>query len=133
MLPKVPKKFCKFGHDTEVCGRTKHHTCRECAKRHQSNRYWKHKDVRNQGSVNIRRLKRYGITVAQYNELILKQNGVCAICKTEGNKQSLSVDHSHETGKIRGLLCHNCNLAIGLCHDDIAILKASIEYLALNK
>lgn len=122
-------RFCKFNHDTEVYGRNSSNTCRECARRHQRTRYWKHRDIRNKGSVDIRRLRRYGITVAQYNELILKQNGACAICKTEGNRQSLSVDHDHETGRIRGLLCHNCNLAIGLCHDSIEILKASIEYL----
>lgn len=132
MLVKSHKRFCKLGHDTEICGRTKHNTCKECAKTHQQTRYWKHRDIRNQGSVNARRLSRYGITGEQYNELINKQNGVCAICKTEGNKRSLSVDHDHRSGKIRGLLCHNCNLSLGLCHDSVETLQAAIEYLKTN-
>jgi len=66
-----------------------------------------------------------------------KQNGLCLICgnaetsrnpKT-GEPRSLAVDHDHETGKIRGLLCTFCNTALGKFHDDVEILKKAIDYL----
>lgn len=75
------------------------------------------------------RKRKYGITEEQYNELFTKQKGVCAICsKKEISKlkQSLSVDHCKETSKIRGLLCHSCNLAIGyLKHNPELMYRAA--------
>lgn len=80
---------------------------------------------------NIKR--KYGISISEYEELLVKQNGVCAICKgtkTSSNKNGrFCVDHDHETGKIRGLLCSNCNTALGLMKDDITRLARAIEYL----
>ena len=56
------------------------------------------------------RLKRlYGITLAQYEEMLEKQGGVCALCGKHPSKNSLCVDHSHVTGRVRGLLCYFCN------------------------
>lgn len=59
--------------------------------------------------------RRYGITLEQYNQLFLKQNGCCGSCgrPDNGNGGNLCVDHNHITGKIRGLLCHFCNMALG--------------------
>lgn len=80
-------------------------------------------------------LKNYGITFRDYQDLFNKQNGVCAICKlpeTRHNGQnimSLAVDHNHTSGYVRGLLCANCNRAIGLLKDDINLLKNAINYL----
>ncbi len=73
----------------------------------------------------------YGITVEQYAVLNAKQNGVCAICgKPEPRKKKrLHVDHCHRTGKIRGLLCGNCNTAIGKLGEDVNVLKAAIRYI----
>lgn len=66
--------------------------------------------------------KNFGITKEKYQELLKRQNYVCALCKqpeTAGDPKyntirSLAVDHDHETGEIRGLLCSNCNLSIGI-------------------
>lgn len=76
-------------------------------------------------------IKTYGLTVERYNELLEKQNHVCAIC---GNKPKnrLCVDHDHKTGKVRSLLCNKCNTAIGNANEDIGILKKMIEYLELS-
>jgi hypothetical protein len=83
-------------------------------------------------------LKRlYGITLNQYNELLESQNGACAICGkretatgTYSNKiRSLAVDHNHVTGKIRGLLCYDCNTSLGKFKDNIKILQSAINYL----
>ena len=78
----------------------------------------------------------FGITLEQYNKLLEEHNGVCAICKTKefikdsiGNVRRLAVDHNHKTGKIRGLLCFNCNQMLGKAKDNKQILINAIEYL----
>lgn len=77
---------------------------------------------------------KYGITVDRYNEILQIQNGCCAICRTSKSSgphgsQRLAIDHCHDTGKVRGLLCNNCNRAVGLFKDDPIVLKSAIEYL----
>ena len=76
----------------------------------------------------------YGITLEQYNQMFVDQNGVCAIC---GNMQkdgrSLCVDHSHMDNHVRGLLCLDCNSGIGHLKDDINLLLKGIEYLNKTK
>lgn len=76
-------------------------------------------------------LKRlYGITLEQYAEMFSEQGEVCAICKAEcGTKKSLSVDHDHATGKVRGLLCNGCNTSLGQFKDSQILLQRAIEYL----
>lgn len=76
-------------------------------------------------------LKYYGITENEYNNLYKKQNGVCAICggKQRKNNKYFCIDHDHKTKKVRGLLCHNCNVALGLINENKEILKKMIEYL----
>jgi len=73
---------------------------------------------------------RYGLTPAQYDEMLTRQDGVCAICRM-GNSayDRLHVDHDDRTGKIRGLLCNNCNRGIGHLKDSIPNLRAAIRYL----
>jgi len=74
---------------------------------------------------------KYGINQVQYDLMLKSQNGICKMCgKTpKENKQSLSVDHNHKTGKIRGLLCTNCNRGIGLLQDDPELLRIGADYL----
>lgn len=75
------------------------------------------------------KLKRlYSITAEQYNQFFVKQKGVCVICNKKDSK-SLSVDHDHRTGKVRGLLCQKCNTGIGMFEDNINLLKQGIKYL----
>ncbi len=78
--------------------------------------------------------RRFGITQEQYEAILKKQDGLCAICsKPQGSgtnqDKRLAVDHDHKTGKIRGLLCTNCNPGLGFFKDDIVFLKRAIEYL----
>ncbi len=78
-------------------------------------------------------LRSYGITIEQYNQTLINQGGVCAICKglsTDG--KSLHVDHNHKLGGIRGLLCSRCNKVLGSMRDDISLLKEVIKYLESN-
>lgn len=73
----------------------------------------------------------YGITILEYNTLLLKQGGVCAICGTDkSGKRLFHVDHNHETNKVRGLLCHSCNTGIGLLKDSPLLLAKALLYLA---
>jgi hypothetical protein len=74
------------------------------------------------------RLKRYGISPAEYDALLAKQDGACAICRRR-SKGRLCVDHCHVTGMIRGLLCNECNGALGYLKDDQASLVAALAYL----
>lgn len=76
-----------------------------------------------------RDLKKYGITLEQYNEKLLNQNNVCAICQSPPGKKRLAVDHNHTTGAVRDLLCIKCNTGLGLVNDNIELLKKLIEYL----
>jgi hypothetical protein len=81
--------------------------------------------------------KKYGITLKEYNELLESQNYVCSICGKKENhihnktkkKTDLAVDHCHDTGKIRGLLCTNCNIGIGYFKNNSDLLIAAAEYL----
>lgn len=75
---------------------------------------------------------KYGITLEQYDEMFEAQGGTCLICGNEGGERDLAVDHSHETGEVRGLLCLNCNAGIGNLRDDIELLKKAIKYLERN-
>ncbi len=74
--------------------------------------------------------RKYGITLEAYDAMLKEQGGVCAICKQENkHKYPFPVDHCHTTGKIRGILCHNCNLILGNAKDNSDILRAAIGYL----
>lgn len=78
-------------------------------------------------------MTRYGISITEYNRLLEQQNGVCAICeKPERLKRKLSVDHSHTSKRVRGLLCIHCNLILGLAKEKPEILSNAIEYLEKN-
>lgn len=74
----------------------------------------------------------YGITVEAYDALFVAQDGKCAICRGDGTR-ALAVDHCHETGLIRGLLCDSCNNGLGRFRDDADLLLRAAEYLTLDK
>lgn len=79
-------------------------------------------------------LKQYNLTLETYDALLNKQGGVCAICSTDDPRgQSKAgrfyVDHNHKTGEVRGLLCHDCNTALGLFKDNPNLLYLANKYL----
>ncbi len=93
------------------------------------NREWRKK---NPEKLKNQLLKsKFGITLEQYNSLIEKQEGRCAVCGIDGcpTGRALAVDHCHETKEIRGLLCARCNTMLGLSKDNIKTLKNAIVYL----
>lgn len=92
---------------------------------------------RDKAKVSVRtrawKLKRdFGLTVEQYDEMFAQQRGVCAVCK-KTQKKRLSVDHCHNSKKVRGLLCQPCNMAIGLLKDDWTVAHSLYEYLRNNQ
>lgn len=111
-----------------------HNWCKSC---------WYENDKKKRGTPKYREQKHrsevkymYGIGYEQYQKMLLTQNGLCAICKT-GFDTNLCVDHDHSCcpGKkscgscVRGLLCHDCNRAIGLFRDRTDLLYSATQYL----
>ena len=80
-----------------------------------------------------KQLKRqYGITRKQYDSMVMEQDNKCAICnqqETSLDRVALSVDHNHVTKQVRGLLCHKCNVALGLFSESELILIKALSYL----
>lgn len=76
-------------------------------------------------------LRKYGMTPAGYDDLLCQQNGRCAICQTVDpkGKGRFHIDHCHETGKNRGLLCHSCNIGLGHFRDSPIFLHSAAQYL----
>lgn len=84
--------------------------------------------------------RNYGITESRYREMKEEQGDRCALCGGEGfimnskrHKERLCVDHDHETGKVRGLLCHNCNRALGLLQDKPELMRKAANYVEKHK
>lgn len=75
-------------------------------------------------------LRTYGITIEERDAMLENQNG-CAVCHVQepGNKYGWVVDHCHNSNKVRGILCHHCNLALGNVKDDPKTLRALADYL----
>lgn len=111
------KKNTKDGHENR---------CKLCSQANMN--IWRSK---NKDKVQTTNLKRYGITSQDYQEMFDAQLGSCAICKRIKTKETktLCVDHCHTTGKVRGLLCHDCNTGIGKLQDSETILTEAILYL----
>lgn len=104
----------------------------------------KNRQKRTAQSRNSLLQRKYGLSLKEFNSMLVKQNYACAICckKPVQRKDrmgridlNLRVDHCHKTFKVRGLLCHNCNSALGHFKDNVEILKNAIAYIddkALN-
>ncbi len=76
----------------------------------------------------------YGMSIGDYDLLLKAQDYACAICFDPAEKPfDFHVDHDHDTGKVRGLLCKRCNPMLGLARDSQGVLAGAIEYLNLNK
>lgn len=116
--------------------------CRSCGVEKPLDEYFKRNDTgkhRNdckqcqRDAKNAEQYKRlYGITLSDYDDMFIGQGGNCAIChlpQHDSRKNRLCVDHDHVSGMVRGLLCSNCNVGIGLLKDDERILLNAIQYL----
>ena len=102
--------------------------CKICAA--EATSQWRRENPERERGNKLRR--DHNMTLAEYDELFNSQGGRCAICNTDTplGRGRFHVDHNHHTGRIRGLLCHKCNLFIGLANDSIEILNVAIKYLS---
>lgn len=74
--------------------------------------------------------KKFGISQKEYNKLLKEQNNVCVLCgRSEELDRNFAIDHCHNSGKIRGLLCFKCNTGLGSFGDSIELLLKAVEYL----
>lgn len=103
-------------------------------------REWRRKNLKRSNEIveNSRLMAKYGIRRHQFDELLARQDGRCAACRTADNgvnnrtgegARKWSVDHDHDTGQIRGILCHRCNSALGMLDDSAYRLTALLDYL----
>jgi hypothetical protein len=115
----------------------RHTYCRECRNGRSRARYATERDVVAEGQRWRMMKYRYGITKDEWLAMFASQNGQCQICKiglevpvgTRQDKRRTVVDHCHDTGQVRGLLCGECNLGIGYFKHDPALLQAALAYL----
>lgn len=96
--------------------------------------YLKEWNLKNKDKAKAAKLKRnYNLTLDQYNKMLSDQNGCCKVCSVKFDMLITSlgpnVDHCHKTNKVRGLLCINCNTALGKLKDDTKIMQKLIKYI----
>ena len=115
-----PRKSAKDGYRNQ---------CRVCIEEMRKERRADPLRSLNERESNLQRL--YGIGIEEYNEMFSAQEGQCKICQRHQDDfhKTLGVDHCHDTGKIRGLLCDSCNRGIGLLGDSPDLLNRAIQYL----
>src|SRR5579859_4312155 len=123
------KRFCVRGHDTSIVGRDTQAggNCKECRRIAARQSYYK-----NGGSYrNCQYRRKFGIVLADYERMLDQQDGKCAGCLRDRSefKVRLAVDHDHKTGRIRGLLCADCNQALGRLKDSKETLLRLVNYL----
>lgn len=137
-----------------VCKSCRHDYCKQWRKENRDSLKIKkalyHKEVKDEVNAKVRDDRRsnpskykeqnlyhtFGITLAEYNSMLAKQNNVCAICKQpetvkhqSGKVRDLSVDHNHTTGKIRAPLCSSCNMGLGKFKDNFEYLVDAAKYI----
>lgn len=138
MTPEEKRQYNrKWYHDNKEVNKEKWYKARQTRRKKAvaSSLAWNRK---NPDKIKAAKVKReFGITFEQYESMRVEQNNKCAICKLpesrilskSGKISDLAVDHCHKTGKVRGLLCGDCNTALGLLKDNLITINNAIAYL----
>lgn len=139
-----PKKFCSdrcrsnYGNANRLVRKRLERKCPCGAEPHNSRGIPRCRACRKESQETLARersLRPYGITVNDYDAMLERQGGRCAICGTADPGRSsdvFAVDHCHETGQVRGLLCYKCNTGLGMFRDDPRQLVTALQYLGAN-
>lgn len=108
-----------------------HSECKECSCIRVAKHYKKETEVQKLKRKSLFMQRTYGISLEDYNDMFIKQNGLCLGCKKHQSQfnKSFSVDHCHKTLKVRGLLCSGCNLAVGNTKEKPETLRNLAIYL----
>ena len=119
-------KDCLCGHESKPYANG---LCRKCYHSKWMNDWYERtKHLRQFDCWRGRNLRvKFRLTVDEYETMLAKQDGVCAICRRPPQKKRLAIDHNHTTGKIRGLLCAGCNTALGRLES--SFFPRACEYL----
>lgn len=113
--------------------------CKECNNKRTKKYLLENPEKSKRMGRNNKLKKQYGLTIEDIETMLKNQNYKCAICGGEiflfGSSKNLTahVDHDHKTGKVRGLLCHECNTGLGKFRDNTNYLLSAISYLKKNK
>lgn len=120
-------KLIKGSRQCQPCRTARH---REYCKRvdYDKKRYWKNPQAERERHT----IRKYKVTQADYDAMVKNQKGVCAICKRKQEK-ALDIDHCHEIGAVRELLCSNCNRMLGYAKDNCQTLRSAINYLVSSR
>ena len=105
--------------------------CKDCVRQRNREYYWTPKGRKYRQEKSWRENGILDMTVESYEDMLKSQGGCCSICDKTRNKNGtrLCVDHDHKTGKVRGLLCHDCNTSLGKMNDDLDLLYRAVSYL----
>ena len=131
-------KICKVSKPLSNFGKSKRkekvwygHQCKSCRNKEYMDIYYQNHDERKKLLRQKVRKLYYGMIEEDFQQVLANQNYQCAICKIDspGGHGNWHVDHCHNTGKIRGLLCHCCNTGLGLFKDNEDILLKARDYL----
>lgn len=122
-----------YAYECKKCKNELHRKYREndYVKKAESERAKKYRMKNKKKLLNQRYLKNYGITADEKMDLLEQQNHCCKICGSKVDMISGHIDHNHKTGKVRGILCKECNTAIGLFKDSLNNFKRAIKYLSI--
>ena len=121
------------GFSQMTTGRTQSCGCLQFRKGEHSPAYKHGRSQTKEYDLELHMKRNYGLDFSEYNKMLEKQNGVCAICSStppDHHKKRLNIDHCHASGRVRGLLCDACNRAIGLLKDSPELMLKAISYLA---
>lgn len=130
------RTVCTRGHDMSVT--RKFHPngdsyCSECKAIRQQQDKIKYPKRHLEYYKTSKRRKNYGLSKEDYEKLVEQADNKCMICGGQNKSKSLHIDHCHATKKVRGLLCHGCNTALGLFKENIETMLKAIEYLKKGK
>lgn len=129
---KLDKNLIKFHKDSSKSDGL-YSSCRDCC-----NKFWQSensKENRKHPRYALARRKhkiaKFGITLEEYDKIFSAQNQMCALCGIRQDKlrKKLAVDHCHKTGKVRALLCGNCNRGLGFFKDSVDLLNKATNYV----
>lgn len=139
---KNPSPTAKVQRQRHALAATGYKVCGTCAQTLPLDSYYPHKRALagrrttcktcDAKANRTRWVAKYELTPEEYTQMVEDQKGLCKICKKVPTKRGLVVDHNHETGEVRGLLCIPCNSGIGLLGDHPELLLAAAEYLRTN-